>query len=118
MNLKCWNCGVEISDPFSGKITFRATCEACGASLHCCRNCMYYMPRRPNDCMVPNTEFISDRSAANFCEEFKLSGKGPTASVDPKAAAKRLFGDDSTPASKDPKKRFNSLFSDEDKQEP
>lgn len=31
------------------------------------------MPGKPNDCLVPGTEFIADREAMNFCEEFALA---------------------------------------------
>lgn len=30
-----------------------------------------------NDCMIPGTEYVADRSTANFCEEFKFLGKSP-----------------------------------------
>lgn len=108
--MKCWNCGHESSDPFGGKIAFREICNTCGAALHCCRNCIYYSPGRPNDCMVPNTDYIADRTAINFCEEFKLLGKGPTATKGPSDAAKKLFGDDLPPTDKNPKKGFDGLF--------
>lgn len=112
--MKCWHCGAETSDPFAGKISFRATCDACGAALHCCRNCVFYRPGLPNDCAVPDTDYIADRTASNFCEDFKLLGKGPVSTVDPNEASKRLFGEDSSPPKKDPKKRFDALFGDED----
>lgn len=112
--MKCWSCGAELNDPPLGKVPFRETCEKCYAALHCCRNCVYYKPGLPNDCMVPGTDYIADRSATNFCEEFKLLGLGPVKTGDPNQAAKRLFGDDAKDLkNKDPKNRFNSLFDDE-----
>lgn len=110
--MKCWNCGATLKDPDFGKIPFREMCEACGAALHCCKNCIYYKPGLPNDCAVPGTDFIPDRSASNLCEEFKLLGKGPTKKVDPREAEKKLFGEDATldQRNKDPKKRFDALF--------
>lgn len=112
--MKCWSCGANLNDPTWGKVSFREHCEKCGAALHCCRNCVFYKPGLPNDCAVPETEYIADRTAMNFCEEFKLLGKGVVESGDPGRAAKRLFGDetDGTPK-RDPKKRFDSLFSDD-----
>lgn len=111
--MKCWNCGAALSDPPWGKVEFRAQCEQCGADLHCCRNCVYYKPGLPNDCAVPGTEFIPDRSASNLCEEFKLLGKGPDQRVDPDEVSKRLFGEtDSHEQKKSPKQRFDSLFQD------
>lgn len=95
--MKCWNCGHAEKDPDWGKLSFRAICEACNAALHCCRNCVYYKLGQPNDCLVPGTDFISDRTAPNFCEDFKLLGKAPANPIDPNAQ----------------KNRFNSLFRDD-----
>lgn len=76
------------------KIGFRAVCPHCGIDLHTCTNCRYYAPGKPNDCAVPGTDFVRDREAANFCEEFKVK-------LDP------------SPSRKDEKKKFNSLFKEE-----
>ena len=90
--MQCWNCGATLD--LIGKLSFRAACDACHASLHCCRNCVYYKPGLPNDCLVPNTDYVSDRTANNFCEEFKLLGKGAEKSTnDPKARFNQLFND-------------------------
>lgn len=75
--MKCWKCGTTLQEPPYGKLTFRATCDKCNAELHCCKNCVFYKPGQPNDCLVPGTDYIADRAAANRCEEFKLLGKGP-----------------------------------------
>lgn len=107
--MKCWNCGADLEDPF-GKISFRETCQKCHAALHCCKNCIYYKPGQPNDCLVPNTDYVSERTAINFCEEFKLKGKGPEVKVNPDDVAKRLFGDSDEEPPQDPKDKFGSLF--------
>jgi hypothetical protein len=108
--MKCWKCGADEADPFGGKLPFRAVCETCGVELHCCVNCVFYFPGKPNDCAVPGTGYVADRTAANLCEEFKLFGKGPSKAVDLSDIAKRLFGDDLPAKDKDSKKRFSSLF--------
>lgn len=89
----CWKCGVSLSDPPGGKLSFRATCDKCCAWLHCCRNCRNYKPGMANDCMIPGTEFIADRTASNFCEEFQLLGKGPEKKASVDDVSRRLFGD-------------------------
>lgn len=88
--MNCWNCGIQYSEPSFGMLSFRSLCEKCGAALHCCQNCQFYKPGLPNDCAVPGTEYVSDRQANNFCEEFKLLGKGPTQK---KNDAKKRFDD-------------------------
>lgn len=92
--MKCWSCGKNLEEFAEGKIPFRATCDHCTAWLHCCKNCKNYKPGLPNDCMVPGTDYIADRTASNFCEDFSLLGKGPS----PNAKKGDL------------KSRFDSLF--------
>jgi hypothetical protein len=90
--MHCWNCGKVLEDPLLNKLSFRATCDHCQAWLHSCLNCKYHRPHLSNQCLIPGTEPISDRSANNFCEEFLVLGK---------ASEKK---DDKV------KKRFDDLF--------
>lgn len=94
--MKCWNCGTPLDEPPNQKLSFRATCDHCSAWLHCCCNCKNYYPGLPNNCKIPGTEYIADRQAMNFCEEFAVLGEGPK--------EKDLKKD---------KDRFNSLFHDD-----
>jgi hypothetical protein len=108
--MKCWKCGTDLPDPPMGKLPFRALCDRCSAWLHCCKNCRNYHPGLPNDCAVPGTEYIADREAVNFCEEFQLLGLPPAKTADPNEVAKKLFKDS---ASDQPKRtNFDNLFSD------
>ncbi len=88
--MNCWKCAKLISD-VPAKIGFRAMCPHCGIDLHTCTNCRYYAPGKPNDCIVPGTEFVRDREANNFCEDFKVKLDSETK----------------------PKQKFNSLFKDD-----
>ena len=93
LNNLCWKCGKDVGElPYP--VPFRAECPACASALHCCKNCKYYSPGKPNDCIVPGTEFVSDRERVNFCEEYKMLGTftQPEHSVDD--ISKKLFGDD------------------------
>lgn len=65
----CFKCQFKI-ELEKNKASFRSTCDFCGADLHVCQNCKYYMVGKPNDCFIPNTEFIQDREKYNFCEDF------------------------------------------------
>ena len=93
--MNCWKCKHLVSD-VPVKIGFRAVCSHCGIDLHVCVNCRYYAPSKPNDCIVPGTEFVRDREASNLCEEFKV--KIELAS----------------PEHLQEKKKFNSLFKDDE----
>lgn len=113
--MKCWQCYTELPDPEFGKLTFRAECDKCGAALHCCRNCKYYHPGMPNECEVPGTDFIADRTKANLCEEFKLrTGEAEASKPTVQDIESRLFGAPPKDAQKQsPKDKFNSLFKDD-----
>ncbi len=111
--MKCWKCGLELAELTWGKLSFRAICDGCFSSLHCCNNCVHHKLGAPNECLIPGTPRIVDRSAANFCEDFKVKGTGPVKSGDPKAAARRLFKDEDNEndeTDEDPKKKFDRLF--------
>ncbi len=87
--MNCWTCGARLSDT-EKKLSFRAVCDHCDAALHCCKNCKYYAPGRPNDCAVPGTEYIANREANNFCEEFSVLGNSP---FSPPSHTKKKFDD-------------------------
>ena len=106
--MNCWRCAKWVSE-VPVKIGFRAVCPHCGCDLHVCRNCRYYAPGKPNDCIVPGTEFIRDREASNLCEEFKVRMEGPPVAGTEKA--RRLFGIEEPEKKKD----FKSLFKDDEK---
>ncbi|MFQ5728941.1 MAG: hypothetical protein ACE5GN_01090 [Waddliaceae bacterium] len=108
--MKCWKCGTALEPPSGGKLPFRAICDTCSMWLHCCKNCKNYKPGLPNDCAVPNTEYIADREACNFCEEFELLGVGPKQTANPDDVSRHLFGDSGSKTSS--KKGFKDLFKD------
>jgi hypothetical protein len=83
--MKCWKCSHDL-DQDQAKIGFRAICDHCGSWLHVCKNCKYYQPGRRNDCLIPDTDYIADREAANYCEEFTVKL--------PSSAEKRVTLDD------------------------
>lgn len=103
----CYKCKSKI-DLIENKVGFRATCDICGADLHVCKNCKHYMIGKPNDCHVPNTEYVVDKEKNNFCEDFAPKDSLPN---DPKIKkediAKKLFGND---PDEDPPSSFNFLF--------
>lgn len=90
----CYSCNKILDLPT--KISFRTSCPHCGKDLHSCMGCEYYSPGKPNDCLVPGTEFVKDRERNNLCEDFQVRKKPSS----------------STPK-KDAKNRFDSLFKNE-----
>lgn len=92
--MKCWHCDKQLADYPRNSIPFRATCDFCVAYLHCCKNCRFYKPGQPNDCLVPGTDPIINREGSNHCEDFALAGDRPKENR-PSISdiEKRLFGD-------------------------
>lgn len=88
----CWKCGAPLPDFDFGKVSFRASCDHCHADLHVCRNCTHYQPGKPNDCLIPNTDPVSDREKSNLCESFKLLGKKEAGGASKDDIEKKLFG--------------------------
>lgn len=64
----CHSCGDTIR--IEGFIARTDECNSCGADVHCCLNCSNYEPSAHNRCREPQTEWISDREKANFCDFF------------------------------------------------
>lgn len=71
----CHNCGREwVSE--KRQPGFKEYCEGCDAYLHCCLNCRFHEPGRHNECQIPNTDWVSDRAGANFCDQFEFKEAG------------------------------------------
>lgn len=112
--MNCWKCRAPFAVYPDKKVPFKAICDKCTAWQHCCKNCKYYKPGMANDCLIPGTEYVADREAANFCEEYKWRDFSPESPcVNPGSVSKKLFGEeDSINTSEDPKDKFRNLFGD------
>lgn len=111
--LKCWHCGAALDLP-EGPVSFQAVCKSCSAWLHCCKGCRFYKPGQANDCLIPDTEHIADRSQRNFCDEYKpLTASGTAAPQKTAAdAARELFGDSDEEEDNSQDNPFDRLFKD------
>lgn len=87
----CHKCGASWESD-KRQPGFKEYCAQCNAYLHCCKNCRFHLRSAPNQCYIPNTETISDRSAGNFCEEFafKEANTAAKGSQEEDAARARL----------------------------
>ena len=89
--MHCFKCKKKLD--IESKIGFKQTCPFCDHDLHICKNCKFYYPGKPNECIIPNSEFVADREKYNFCEDFKFrndSDKKSSPSI--KDIEKKLFG--------------------------
>lgn len=111
-NLRCHKCGAPWESD-KRQPGFKEVCVKCGAYLHCCRNCRFHKVTAPNQCQIPNTEPVADRSGLNFCEEFEFNSKPNNAvGLNPavqnaRDAFAKLFGDEPDTS---PPLRFDDLF--------
>jgi hypothetical protein len=88
----CWHCGQGLTEVDLGR---EAACSNCGKQVHVCRNCRFYRPGRPNDCMEPIAEAVANKERANFCDYFEPHAgayRGPGAAQQAlRQAAENLF---------------------------
>ena len=106
--LLCWKC-TRVAAEIPPKIGFRSLCPHCSAALHSCVNCRHHALGKPNECVIPGTDYVRDREGVNFCEDFepKINPEAPRS--DALRKAKKLLGQEEL----NDKKDFNSLFKDE-----
>jgi len=88
---RCWHCSADLTRADYGRET---NCLGCGKPTRCCRNCRFYQRGRPNDCVEPMAESVSNKERANFCGFFDPWAK-PTgaATVAPDASLRQAADD-------------------------
>ncbi len=88
---RCWHCGADLTRADYGRET---NCLGCGKPTRCCRNCRFFQRGRPNDCVEPMAESVSNKERANFCGFFDPWAT-PTgaAAVAPDAALRQAADD-------------------------
>lgn len=64
----CHRCGDELRR--LDRVSRSDTCPHCGSYLHSCLNCSLHDPSAHNQCREPQSEYVSDREKANFCDFF------------------------------------------------
>ena len=90
---KCWACAAALTKVDYGR---ELACLGCDKPTRVCRNCRHYAPGRPDDCMEPLAEPVSDKERANFCELFDpaitpVAASGSPGQADALEQAEDLF---------------------------
>lgn len=127
---RCHRCGTPWESTLR-EPAVKEICPQCNAFLHCCRNCRFHSPPLHNQCQIPNSPWVGDRTGCNFCDEFEFRDADAAEAeraaqararealgdvlggVEPRPEAgvqESLLGD--RPEHKDPKDRFKDLFGD------
>jgi hypothetical protein len=68
--MHCHACDAEIGLSGGDRIGFSDGCEACGADLHTCLNCLHHDASAYNECRESSAERVADRVRGNRCEYF------------------------------------------------
>lgn len=94
MTYRCYHC----QHPWVSSLrqpAVKETCAHCNAYLHSCRNCRFHRKGYPNECYIPDTEKVADKTRANFCDEFEFRDADRKASTaaGSRAALDRLLGE-------------------------
>jgi hypothetical protein len=90
----CACCGKKID--VERRVHRSDTCPHCGADLHSCVQCEFYSENAHNKCREPDSEWVSDREKANFCDFFRFRGgeeKSTERSEEARRKLDKLFGD-------------------------
>ncbi len=87
----CWHCGAALTVLDYAR---EATCPSCRKHTHCCRNCRWFAPGRPNDCAEPVAEHVTHKDRANFCGYFEPTAPTNAGSAAPDADALRHAAED------------------------
>ena len=90
--MNCHGCGTLVQ--VDRKVGRGDVCARCGRPLRCCKNCGFYDPKAHNMCREPQSEWVSDRESANFCEYFKpLNFSGTDVANDKSQQARKKLDD-------------------------
>jgi len=66
--IRCAECGSMVQ--FMDELKLTETCKHCNADLHTCRNCKFFDPGAPNQCMRPVPARIESKNTRNMCTLF------------------------------------------------
>ena len=104
---RCFNCAVTLASDTD----FRGVCPKCGASLHCCKQCVHFDSSTRFQCHKPVPVRIPVKDQANTCEFFSPIVTVARDAAVPAAPSNRVV--DNTPAPRnasDARAAFDSLF--------
>lgn len=93
--IHCYKCNHTLNLNEESKIYRQDDCDQCGASIHCCKMCVFYDEHSYNECRETIAQRILDKEKANFCDNYKLKpGGDPQKKLqDHLTAANSLFKD-------------------------
>ncbi|MBF0286092.1 MAG: hypothetical protein HQL51_16710 [Magnetococcales bacterium] len=64
----CWSCGQVLE---RNDFNRRDYCPGCKRDLRCCKNCRFYDEFSYNECREPESERVTDKEKATYCDFFE-----------------------------------------------
>lgn len=89
--MNCHACRNAVQS--AGKPGRQESCPKCGAALHCCRNCRFFSESAYHQCREDQSEFVNDKTAANFCDYFEAAEPGTAGTDSRRENAKKKLDD-------------------------
>ena len=69
--MQCHRCGFIIQAKH--RIGRQQKCPQCDQYIHCCFNCLFYDANAYHQCREPQSDWVTEKDAPNFCDYFKPS---------------------------------------------
>jgi hypothetical protein len=70
-HFQCWRCGARCEEDLR-VLPRAASCPACRADLHVCRQCEFYDRSVAKHCRETIADEVRDKERANFCAYLKV----------------------------------------------
>jgi len=71
MDTACYKCSKSLTFEDGVRLLRSEECPHCGASLHCCKMCIFFDTSAYNDCRESMAERVVEKDKANFCDYFQ-----------------------------------------------
>ncbi|MCY4643076.1 MAG: hypothetical protein OXB88_00495 [Bacteriovoracales bacterium] len=92
--MSCFHCADPLPYGPGDKVLRGDECPHCSASLRVCKMCTFYDASLYNECKEPVAERVVEKEKPNFCDFFRLGGRGEGRGLeDALKAARALFKD-------------------------
>lgn len=94
-SIRCVECSAIVS--YVDEVQLTDICRNCNADIHTCRNCKFFDPGSPNQCMRPVAKRMDVKNERNSCPQFSpkilLEKAVSEKKEDSSDAARRAFDD-------------------------
>jgi hypothetical protein len=86
----CYKCLKPLGLKAGAKVSYTETCGSCDADVRACKSCLHYNLNAYNGCNESQAERVVDKERRNYCDYFKLAGKGEAKNISKDATFSKL----------------------------